>query len=112
MVFFFSPILAILFTTGALVLTDLFTGVFAAKKRGETIDSKKMSMSISKIIFYFVAIILSRLMEIVFFPFIPIANITAGYIGLVEFKSNFENIATITGVDIWKALRNKIHLPK
>jgi phage-related holin len=110
--FFFSPIALILFTTGFLVATDLFTGIFAAKKRGENIDSKKMARSISKIIFYFVAIILSRLMEIAFFPQIPIANITAGYIALVEFKSNIENISTITGLDIWKALINKIHNQK
>lgn len=110
--FFFSPILLILFTTGALVMTDLFTGVYAAKKRGEVIHSKKMARSVSKIIFYFIAIILSRLMEIAFFPSIPIANITAGYIALIEFKSNIENISTITGLDIWKAIINKIHQQK
>lgn len=110
--FFFSPIAIILFTTGALVFADLFTGVFAARKRGEEIHSKKMARSISKIIFYFLAIILSRLMELAFFPQIPIANITAGYIALIEFKSNIENIGVITGIDLWKALINKIHKQK
>jgi hypothetical protein len=47
-------------------------------------------------------------MEIVFFPQIPIANITSGYIAFVEFKSNIENISSITGLDIWKALIDKI----
>ena len=108
-IFFFSPIIAILIATGVLVFTDLFTGVSAAKKRGEKIDSKKMARSISKIIFYFTAIILSRMMEIVFFPQIPIANITSGYIALIEFKSNIENISSITGLDIWKALIDRIH---
>ena len=108
LIFFFSPIIAILIATGVLVFTDLFTGIFAANKRGEVIDSKKMARSISKIIFYFTAIILSRMMEIVFFPQIPIANITSGYIAFVEFKSNIENISSITGLDIWKALIDKI----
>ena len=108
LILFFSPIIAILIATGVLVFTDLFTGIFAANKRGEVIDSKKMARSISKIIFYFTAIILSRMMEIVFFPQIPIANITSGYIAFVEFKSNIENISSITGLDIWKALIDKI----
>jgi len=108
LIFFFSPIVAILIATGVLVFTDLFTGVFAANKRGEKIDSKKMARSISKIIFYFTAIILSRMMETVFFPSIPIASITSGYIALIEFKSNIENISSITGLDIWKALIDKI----
>jgi phage-related holin len=107
--FFFAPIALILFTTGSLVCADLMTGVFAARKRGEQIQSRKMARSVSKIIFYFIAIILSRLMEVVFFPQIPIANITAGYIALIEFKSNIENIGTITGIDIWKAIINKFN---
>lgn len=110
--FFFSPIYLILFTTGFLVATDLLTGIFAAKKRGEAVDSKKMARSISKIIFYFIAIILSRIMEITFINGLPLANITAGYIALVEFKSNFENIGTITGLDIWKTLISKINNQK
>lgn len=108
LIFFFSPIAAILIATGVLVFTDLFTGVFAARKRGEKIDSKNMSRSISKIIFYFTAIILSRMVEIVFFPSIPVASITSGYIALIEFKSNMENISSITGLDIWKVLIDKI----
>jgi phage-related holin len=108
LIFFFSPIVAILIATGVLVFTDLFTGVFAAARRGEKVDSKKMARSVSKIIFYFTAIILSRMMETVFFPSIPIASITSGYIALIEFKSNIENISSITGLDIWKALIDKI----
>ena len=110
--FFFTPILLILFTTGFLVATDLVTGVFAARKRGEAIDSKKMARSISKIIFYFIGIILSRLMEIAFFPQIPVANITAGYICLVEFQSNLENIRTITGLNLGQAIIDKINTIK
>ena len=112
LLFFFSPIVMILFTTGVLVFTDMITGIFAAKKRGEITDSKKMARSISKIIFYFIAILLSRIMEITFIHWLPLANITAGYIALVEFKSNFENIHTITGLNIWKVLINKINNQK
>ncbi len=38
----------------------------------------------------------------------PVVKLTAGYIAIVEFKSNMENIASITGVDICKHLISKI----
>jgi len=47
-------------------------------------------------------------MEVSFMEWIPVAKLTAGYIAVVEFKSNMENIASITGVDIWKHLMTKI----
>jgi len=112
LVFFFSPILPVLIATGILVFMDLVTGTAAAKARGEQIRSKKMIRTISKMIFYFIAIILSKIMECVFFPVIPLATITAGYIALMEFKSNIENISSITGINIWKVLINKIHQQK
>lgn len=110
--FFFAPINHLLIATGILVFCDMITGAKAAQKKGETIHSKKLGRTISKTIFYFMAIILSRVMELVYFPSIPLATITSGYIALVEFKSNIENISVITGTDIWKVLIDKIHASK
>lgn len=110
--FFFAPIQHLLIATGILVFADMITGAKAAKKRGEVIHSKKMTRTISKTIFYFIAIILSRIMELVYFPDMPLATITAGYIAIMEFKSNMENISEITGIDIWKAIVDKIHARK
>jgi hypothetical protein len=59
-------------------------------------------------IFYCLAIILSRVMEVSFISWLPIAQLTAGYIAVVEFKSNMENIAEITGIDIWNFLKDKL----
>jgi Bacteriophage holin family len=109
LLFYFTPIRALLLAVGVIVFTDAITGIFAAIRRGEVISSKKMVRTISKIIFYSIAIILGRIMQAEFIPFIPIPNITAGYIGMVEFKSNMENISTITGLDIWTTLINKIN---
>tara|TARA_R110002167_G_scaffold60972_3_gene171919 strand:- start:434 stop:829 length:396 start_codon:yes stop_codon:yes gene_type:complete len=107
-VFFFAPITAALAGLGVLIFADVITGCKAAKVRGEEIQSNRMARTVSKIIFYSIAIILSRVMEVVFIDFIPVAQITAGYIAIVEFKSNIENIGSITGVDIWKHLMKKI----
>jgi len=105
---FFTPIFSLLMATGTLLLADMITGMYAAKKRGEQIESKKLGRSITKCIFYYLAIILGHVMEVVFINDLPIAKITAGIIATVEFKSNMENIAAITGIDFWKALRDKV----
>jgi|TARA_Y100000033_G_C2750177_1_gene113432 hypothetical protein len=107
-VFFFAPITAAIIGLGVLILADVVTGCKAAKMRGEEIRSNRMARTISKIIFYSIAIILSRVMEVAFMDWMPVAQITAGYIAIVEFKSNMENIGSITGVDVWKHIMTKI----
>ena len=107
-VFFFSPITAAIIGLLVLIFFDVITGCRAAQLRGEEIRSNRLSRTVSKIIFYSIAIILSRVMEVSFIDWIPVAKLTAGYIAVVEFKSNMENIASITGVDIWKHLMSKI----
>jgi len=107
-VFFFAPITIAIIGLTVLIFADVITGCKAAQVRGEEIRSNRMARTVSKIIFYSVAIMLSRLMEVAFIDFMPVAKLTAGYIAIVEFKSNLENIAIITGVDIWKHLMTKI----
>ena len=107
-VFFFAPITAAIIGLGVLILADVVTGCKAAKMRGEEIRSNRMARTISKIIFYSIAIILSRVMEVAFMDWMPVAQITARYIAIVEFKSNMENIGSITGVDVWKHIMTKI----
>ena len=108
LVFFFAPITAAMVGLAVLIFADVITGCKAAKVRGEEIRSNRLARTVSKIIFYSIAIILSRVMEVSFMEWLPVAKLTAGYIAIVEFKSNMENIATITGVDIWKHLMSKI----
>jgi phage-related holin len=108
LVFFFAPITAAMVGLAVLIFADVITGCKAAKVRGEEIRSNRLARTVSKIIFYSIAIILSRVMEVSFMDWMPVAKLTAGYIAIVEFKSNMENIATITGVDIWKHLMSKI----
>jgi hypothetical protein len=107
-VFFFTPIAWSLVGIGVLVFADVFTGIRAAKKRGDRIHSRTMGRTISKMIFYTLAILLSRVMELAFIPWLPIAQLTSGYIAVVEFKSNMENIGEITNTDIWNHLKEKI----
>jgi phage-related holin len=112
---FIAPVSHFLLFTVALVLCDLYTGVLAAKKRGEALRSRGFYRSVQKITLYYVAILLSHGMKHVFFVGLDfdIVWMVAGIISLTEFKSNLENVATVTGTDIWTLIANYIpRLPK
>lgn len=112
LLFFFSPLHPLLLTVIILTSCDLFTGIIAAKKRGEKIHSRGLERTIIKCVLFCIAICLSHLMEIRFFDWLPMTSIIAGYICVVEFKSNIENISEYTGIDIWKQLISKIQQNK
>lgn len=107
---FLLPLLPFLGMVCALVATDFFTGVRAAKKRGEKITSGGMKRTVEKTVLYFAAIILSEGMVQVFFPGVPLTYVVSTYIALTEFKSNIENISSATGVDLWKRIIEKVGL--
>lgn len=107
-VFFFTPIAWSIVGIGVLLCADLFTGIRAAKARGEEIRSKPMGRTVGKMLYYGLAIIISRVMELAFIPWLPVAQLTAGYIAIVEFKSNMENIGELTGTDIWTRIKEVI----
>jgi phage-related holin len=103
---FFLPIAPYLLAIFCLVAFDTITGIASAKHRKEKIRANAMRRTVQKIKLYFIAIILVHLVEVVFFEFAPLTYIVASYIGIVELKSNFENIEEVTGTTIWDKLRN------
>jgi len=104
---FVMPISEFLILTCALVCCDFITGVKAAHKRGEKIQSKGFRRTLSKTLMYFVAIFLSKGMEDVFG--VPkLVYVVSGFIALTEFKSNLENISSFTGTNIWANLVARI----
>jgi phage-related holin len=107
-VFFMSPIKWLMIGVGILTFLDLVTGIYAANKR-EKITSQKLARTIAKVMWFQMAILISRMFELIFVPGIPVAKITAGYIGLTEFKSNLENISEGTGIDIWNYVIDEIN---
>lgn len=113
------PISHYLIITVVLVLVDFFTGVAAARHRKEELRSRGFARTILKIGLYSAAVLLSHGMDLVFFApqglSFGLVWIVAALIGLTEFKSNLENIATVTGLDIWSAIASRIpgvKLPK
>lgn len=102
---FLSPVKDLMFSVLVLVLADLITGVWAAKKRGECLTSRGLRSTIAKVISYQLAMILSWIVEAKFLPLIPITKAVAGLIAITELKSNLENLHCVTGLNLWERVQ-------
>lgn len=105
----FAPIKMILLVTGLLIFSDLFTGILAARKRGEKVSSAGLRRTATKVFVYNAAVMLGFLIEKYMLEgFIPVSKIAAGLISVVEFTSILENLNTINGNPIFKQLIDKL----
>jgi uncharacterized membrane protein len=96
---FFIPIKGFLIFTIFVVFADMATGIIAAKKEGQKINSRGLYRTIEKIIVYFCAILIFEGARNTF----SLPNITymaAFLIATVELYSISENIKRITGVNL------------
>lgn len=101
----FAPIQAVLTTVLALCVVDLFTGVLAARKRGEKITSRGLRQTIGKLVIYEIGICLGFLCETYLTgASIPIVKIIGAIVGAAELKSNLENLDVINGSPIFASL--------
>lgn len=106
---FLLPIKLVIITAGVLIFTDLITGIFAAKKRGERITSAALSRTIAKLAVYQTVIITGYMLQMnLLSNVVPVINIVGGVIGMVEFKSIIENANTILGTDIFKEVMARL----
>ena len=104
-----APIKMLMISVGFLIIADLITGIWAAKKRNESIKSAAMRRTISKILIYQLAVISGFLVEkYMLEELIPISKIVASVIGLVELKSILENSNQILGYDLFKSVISRL----
>lgn len=113
---FLAPVWMFIMLMLVLVLSDTLTGVKAAKMRGDRITSKGLRRTSAKFIYYSLAIFLARGMEWVFLSDIQILayhvdkiNVTYGvafFLASIELKSNYENISSILGIELWEAVKD------
>lgn len=113
----FLPILPLLLLVGLFILSDTILGVWAAKKRGEEITSRKLSAIISKMVLYQSAVIIGFLLDKhllgefikIFIShelfFTKMITMTLIFIEGVSLSENFESI---TGKNIMKYFRNML----
>jgi phage-related holin len=92
-----------------LIFIDLITGILAARKKGEKINSAGFSRTVSKFCLYMTAIAVGFWIESIMLKgFLPVSNIAAGLISLVEGKSIYENLDVLNGSPIFKSLIKKL----
>lgn len=96
---FISPIAPFFWLAIGLVVLDTVTGIIAARKRKEKINSRGFGRLISKIVVYMAAIIGCRGVEVVLY----VPNVTflaVGAISLTELMSVLENTRVVSGANI------------
>ena len=102
-----APAANLMFVIGLLVVSDFVTGVLAARKREETINSKKMRNSVTKGIGYMVAILVAYMMQKVFIKDFEVMKIVAALIAFIELKSIDENLESLTGKSLFNQFLKK-----
>ena len=105
---FILPISDFLILTSALVILDLITGVLAAKRRGEKIQSRALMRTTIKLTLYFAAMLATEGVQYVFAKNIPLTYITAFTIAITELKSILENVDSGTGSGLTQAIIDRI----
>ena len=109
---FLMPIQPFLILIVGLVFSDLFTGLAAARKRKEKVTSLGLRRTVNKMLIYFVAILCSEGMKVVFLGSVPFTYFVAMAISAAEFKSVLENVESATGTtglrDLASKLLNKV----
>lgn len=103
---FIAPLPLLVFWLFMFVITDMITGMLAAKSRGETLSSKKMKKTISKMTCYMVVVLLARAINVHVLPFVEMyaCYIASGIICFVELFSILENMYTVTGNQVFRLL--------
>jgi phage-related holin len=107
---YFSPIVPALATCGLLVAVDTITGIIAARKRGEKIQSKALYRIAPKLLSYNLLIITGfTVQNHMGVSWIPFTDISTGVIALIEFKSILENVGSIIGKNVWDYVKELLN---
>jgi len=97
---FFVPIKGFLIFTVFVVFADMGTGILAAKKEGQKINSRGLYRTMEKIVVYFCGILIFEGARNTFSIPFNITYMTAFLMAAVELTSISENIKRITGVNL------------
>lgn len=112
MVGFFSPTGKWVAFIGFLIVCDTITGVIAARKRKESVSSRKLARTIAKFISYGIALLISFYLQVLFFPEIPSLVAMTALIATIELKSIDENYKIIFGKSFFTHVINLLNKTK
>jgi hypothetical protein len=111
---FLLPIKGIILTVGLMIVADTVTGIFKAKRKGESITSRKLSSLVSKMCLYQSAVVLFYMIETYILSniislFVDVNLILTKLVAitliLIEIKSIDENVKAITGKSFIKKFK-------
>jgi len=103
-----APVAPILWTMVFLIVVDFITGVVAAIRAKESVQSKKLFNTVSKFFIYNLVILSAHFIELHVIPDLPMLKIVGGFIAITELKSIFENFNKIYGINIWDYVKEAI----
>lgn len=103
LIVFFSPAWAQICVVGLAVVADTITGLWAAKRTGEKINSKRLYDFVPKCIVYIVFVLLAHGIEIVF-QINHARTLVAVALVAMELMSCDENFKRATGKSIFKPI--------
>lgn len=104
-----APIHTMMITVLVLLSADTLTGIWAAIKRNEGINSAGLRRTITKAVMYMLALICGFICQkYLLADILPVVNIIASAVGVVELKSILENADSITGGSLFKSLIEKL----
>lgn len=112
-----TPVFPALLWLGILMFLDLITALLKAKKQNDEITSGKLKNSATKALLYFVVVIAAHIMDSQFFASVEwlpakAAQLAAGFLAVIEFKSLLENVSGILGMPLLQFFKDKINTPK
>lgn len=102
------PIKQFLAITLVLLIFDLISGIAAAIKRNEEIESWGLRRTTVKFSMYCIALLAAHQMQTVYFANFPLVFSISSFISITEFYSILENIGQVTGINILKAAKDII----
>ena len=105
----FAPIQSTLITVVVLIAIDLVTGLMASRKIGQPITSAALRRTITKIFVYEMAVMVAFITQKYMVPdLLPLVKMASTMIAVVELKSIYENLNTISGEELLKTLIDKL----
>ncbi len=110
-----TPIKPIALVVFCLIFGDLIAGIYRSWKMKEKITSKRMSNTGSKILLYNLCILSMFILETFVLDFFPeklyMTKFVAGFLGLTELKSIFENTDKVLKINILKKFMEFLKRP-
>lgn len=106
-----APLRPLLLAGMFLVVADLATGVWAAKKRGERIHSAGLRRSFSKAVIYSLGLVVVFVAEKYLLDDLlggVAVKLASGSIALIEVKSILENLSCVNGSPLFATLVQKL----